>query len=424
MIENWWLTVTVIVFLSAHFAQFSVGVLRWRNHRLQNSEQLLQRQSVLSHSSQVARLTSQLGSTVASTAAIPWRILEVADVVQESADCKSFYLIDPYGQPLSDFRPGQYVMVRPALAGAYQATRCYSLSSSPDARFWRITVKLQDTNSDSDIARAKTGGLSAWLHRTIDKGDCLFIGGPSGQFYLPVDSTRDIVLLAAGVGITPMASMLRWSLEHTPDRNVTLVYQAKNSEYWPLGHAIHQWQSDFATLRAHTFFSRAENEEIESLSSELSGEFHTGKFDGVTAADLADNPDADYYMCGPDTWMEQIRDQLVECGVAPERIHWESFGSQTAPAASSTEPFDSHSVRFSLSETDSYWSDPDQSLWELAKANHIEIPSGCLSGVCGSCRVKLISGQVQYDRQIGVELANGECLTCVARPTTDLLLEA
>jgi uncharacterized protein len=169
--------------------------------------------------------------------------------------------------------------------------------------------------------------------------------------------------------------------------------------------------------------SRAAADEIEALATELSGHFHAGKFDGATAAKLANNPEADYYMCGPDTWMEQMREQLVDCGVAPERVHWESFGSHASPASGSDQ-LGAHSVRFSLSDADSEWTDPNQSLWELAQANHIELPSGCLSGVCGSCRVKLISGQVQYDRQIGVELASGECLTCIARPTTDLILEA
>ncbi len=422
MIEYWWLTIALVAFIMVQLAQFSVGVLRWRFHRLQNAEQLRQRLDVLSQSSQVARLTSQLGNTNLSPAAIQWRILEVADVVQESIDCRSFYLVDPYGQPLPDFRPGQYIMVRPAMAGAYQATRCYSLSSSPDARYWRITVKHQAT--ELEPVRGTSGGLSAWLHRGIGKGDCLFVGGPSGQFYLPGESTGDIVLIAAGVGITPMASILRWSLEHTPYRKVTLLCQVKNREHWPLGQAMHQWQSDFASMQAHTFLSRAEEGEIESLASQLSGQFHAGKLDGATAAGLADNPNADYYMCGPDTWMEMIREQLVDGGVSPERIHWESFGSHATPSISESTEFDAHTIRFALSETESQWNDPDQSIWELAKANRIEIASGCLSGVCGSCRVKLISGQVQYDRQVGVELASGECLTCVAHPITDLVLEA
>ena len=422
MIENSWLSVAAVAFLSVHFVQFSIATLRWRSHRSQSGRELHHRQSVLCHSSDVARLTSQLGNTIASTAAIQWRILEVADVVQESIDCRSFYLVDPYGQPLPGFRPGQYVMVRPALAGAYQTTRCYSLSSSPDARFWRITVKMQDTNADS--VRVNSGGLSAWLHRTIGLGDCLFVGGPSGQFYLPSESNRDIVLIAAGIGITPMASMLRWSLEQTPDRKVILLFQAKNTQYWPLGRNIHEWQKDFESMDVHTFLSRADAEEIESLSSELPGRFHSGKLDGATVVKLAGKPEADYYMCGPDTWMEELRDQLVAYGIPPQRIHWESFGAQVAPSATETAECETHTVRFALSDTESQWHDPDQSIWELAKANQIELPSGCLSGVCGSCRVKLVSGQVHYDRQISVELASGECLTCVARPSTDLVLEA
>jgi ferredoxin-NADP reductase len=422
MIENWSLSVAIIALLSVSIAQFSITALRWHSHGSQSREQLRQRQTKMAHSSRVARLTSQLGKTSGSAAAIQWRILEVADVVQESVDCRSLYFVDPYGQPLPEFRPGQYVMVRPALAGAYQTTRCYSLSSSPDARYWRITVKLQDASDD--LARANSGGLSAWIHRTIGKGDCLFVGGPCGQFYLPIELTRDIVLIAAGIGITPMASMLRWSLEETPDRNVTLLYQAKNSEHWPLGKDIHKWQKHFASLQIHTFFSRADAEEIGSLASELPGTFISGKFDGKTAVTLADNPDTDYYMCGPETWMEQMREQLVACGVPASQIHWESFGSQAAPISTESSDFEARTIRFALSDIETQWHDPSQSIWELAKANHIELPSGCLSGVCGSCRVKLISGQVQYDRQIGVELASGECLTCVACPNTDLVLEA
>lgn len=420
--ENYWLYVTIIAFLAVQFVQISVAAWRWNTHRTQSAEQLRERQSVLSRSSQIARLTSQLGNVQASPAAIPWRILEVADVVQDSIDCRSFYLVDPFGQPLPDFRPGQYVMVRPALAGAYQATRCYSISSSPDTRFWRITVKLQEVNADS--IRANKGGLSAWLHRTIGKGDCLLIGGPSGQFYLPAESTRDIVLIAAGVGITPLASMLRWSLETTPKRNITLLYQAKNSEHWPLGRIIHQWQKDAKSLHAHTFFSRIQAEEMAALASELAGHFHSGKLDGRTAAKLAADPDADYYLCGPEAWMEQIRDQLLASGLSTTQIHWESFGSHAAPLDTERLECETHSIRFLDSDIETKWDDNDQTIWELAKANQIELPSGCLSGVCGNCRVKLISGQVRYDRQIGVELANGECLTCVGRPNTDLVLQA
>jgi hypothetical protein len=187
----------------------------------------------LRQAAQVARLNSELQASP-QAAGIPWRVMEVAEIIDESADCRSFYLIDPYRQALPMFLPGQHVLVRPALAGAYQATRCYSLSSSPDERYWRITVKRQAAGADErtvlDQQKArrpsatqqssKSGGLSAWLHATVGVGDCLLVGGPNGHFHIDVTSQRPLVLLAAGVGITPMASMLRWSLQNAPHRPV------------------------------------------------------------------------------------------------------------------------------------------------------------------------------------------------------------
>ena len=261
MLDYWWLTMAAAAFLAIHVTQFTASAARLRLHWRENYKRLKNRQSGLQRSSSVARLASQLGVPAASSGTPQWRILEVAEIVQESVDCKSYYLIDPYGQALPSFRPGQHVMVRPALAGAYQATRCYSLSSSPDSRFWRITVKLQAL--DSQYARSQTSGLSAWMHQTIGKGDCLLIGGPSGQFYLPSESTNDLVLIAAGVGITPIASMLRWSLEHTPDRSVTLLYQVRDTQHWPLGRTLHQWQAEVDSIQIHSFFSRASAADVD-----------------------------------------------------------------------------------------------------------------------------------------------------------------
>ena len=426
MIDSWWLPIVVLAISTVYCVQFSAAALRWRSNRSLNAEHKRHRHAVLDHASRVARLTSQLRETGSTSTSTPWRILEVADVIQESADCRSFYLVDPYGQELPEFYPGQYIMVRPAVAGAYQTTRCYSLSSSPDARYWRITVKEQLPASDSTIGKAN--GLSSWLHRTIDKGDCLFVGGPSGKFYLPSESTNPLVLLAAGVGITPMASMLRWSLEHTPSRRVTLLYQVRDIEHWPLGESIHTWQSNFDALEAHTFLSREKDEVVASLAAALPGEFHSGRIESQLTKfiqrELSHSSNADFYICGPDDWMEQMRVHLRTDGVADEHIHWESFGSNPIPNTATKANFSSHAVRFDLSDATVQWEDAEQSLWELAKAHQVEIPSGCLNGVCGSCRVKLISGEVEYDRQISVELADSECLTCIARPATDIVLEA
>lgn len=378
--------------------------------------------SELRQAAEITRLSCEIQASKQN--GMGWRVMEVAEVQEESEDCKSFYLVDPYGEPLPDFRPGQYLMVRPALAGAYQTTRCYSLSSAPNERFWRITVKRQESGDDQG-RQPKNGGLSKWLHSTISPGDCLLIGGPSGQFFLPKENTSPLVLMAAGVGITPMASMLRWSLEATPDRKVVLLYQAKNLEHWPLGECLHSWQADFPNIRLVTFCSRASDADLAGAKIKHPGIFVKGKFDFTDALRVMDSGDCDYFMCGPDPWMQAIRDGLVENGVDGERVHWESFGGTGAqPKAASEGSAEAVAVRFEHSDVDAEWSDPEQTLWELARESDVELPSGCLSGVCGCCRVKLLKGKVEYDREVSIELAEDECLTCVTRPKTEVVLDA
>jgi len=366
-----------------------------------------------------------LRSPTSRGTAVDWRVMEVAEIVDESDDCRSFYLADPNGQQLPDFRPGQYVMVRPAIAGAYQTTRCYSLSTSPNARYWRITVKRQETEYPP-TRRDQDGALSQWLHRTIHPGDCLLIGGPSGQFFLPEESDRHLVLIAAGVGITPMASMLRWSLENRPEHHVTLLYQAKDLDHWPLGESLHAWQANFSNCHVRSFFSRLDDSELSRCTAHISGSLTSGKFDSSDVIGAFNPTQCDYYMCGPDTWMESIRTGLFASGVDAQHVHWESFGTttETQPSSTSSPQTAALAVRFEHSDLNAQWSDPDQTIWELARESQVEIPSGCLSGVCGCCRVKLVSGEVQYDRPVSIELADDECLTCITRPKTAIVVDA
>ncbi len=378
----------------------------------------------LRQSVEIARLQSDLDAS--SKKDLGWRVMRVAEVVQESADCKSFYLVDPYGQSLPDFRPGQYLIVRPALAGAYQTTRCYSLSSAPDGRYWRITVKRQaDPDVVSEKSPTRKGGLSAWLHDTVGTDDFLMIGGPAGHFFLPEESTRPLVLLAAGIGVTPMASMLRWSLAHTPDRPVTVLYQAKDAEHWPLGETLHGWQTDSNNCHVVTYFSRLDEEQTTALQERFPGTMQIGRYSGQIAASMPHGYEADFYMCGPDSWMQTMRDGLSESGIPASQIHWESFGSEpgSQPTESGSDTT-AATVRFEHSDVDASWEQADQSIWELARENGVEIPSGCLSGVCGCCRVKLLKGAVNYDRSVTLELGEDECLSCVARPSGDVCIDA
>ncbi len=422
MLQN--LAVYFIAFglISLSLGQFFVSGLSLRRmlrrHKTIRKNQL----DRLRSATQVARLNSQLSAS--SDASRHWRAMEVLRVVEESNDAKSFYLADPNQQSLPLFHPGQFLMIRPALAGKYQATRCYSLSVAPNTKLWRITVKKQATDQPLRADR-KTGGLSSWMHENIQDGDCLLVGGPSGHFYLAPEIQAPIVLLAAGVGITPMASMLQYSSHFTPRRPVTLYYQAKDQHHWPLGAEVHGYCKLVDTCKVISYLSRTSDADLKQLAQEHAGTFRKGKFSALDIASESNNPQAHYYMCGPEDWMAAIREQLAASGVPADQIHWESFGSATAqiPTDGSTCE-QSFNVQFARSGVASATTSSDQSLWELAQANDVPIPSGCLSGVCGSCKVKLLQGAIKYDRTISASLAENECLTCVARPTSDVVLEA
>lgn len=416
----------VIVFLVAvglivlSAGQFLVSGYGW--HRLRSREHAIRQTQLrrLSDATNVARLHSQL--TVADAGQGKWRVMEVLKVVDEAADTKSFYLADPNQQPLPAFHPGQYLMIRPALAGKFQATRCYSLSVAPNSKLWRITVKQQTPERPLNPDR-RNGGLSTWLHKNIHDGDCLLVGGPAGDFYLSAENRAPLVLLAAGVGITPMASMLQYSQHFTPSRQVSLYYQAKDAKHWPLGAEVHAYSKQTETCRAITYFSRIEGPALSPLMNAHGGEFRSGKFAAADIVREVAAPQAHYYLCGPDAWMATLSAELQAWQVPPDQIHWESFGGTPSIQTAATVG-QKYAVDFRRSRAHASWENSDQSLWELAQANDICIPSGCLSGVCGACKTRLIKGQVSYDRAVSAGLADGDCLPCIARPKSDVELDA
>jgi len=213
-----------------------------------------------------------------------------------------------------------------------------------------------------------------------------------------------------------------------------VFYQAKDRGHWPLGQALHSWIGKFPACQVFSYFSRGNQAEIDQLSvgtklsrrqaAPAAPEFRLGRFTAHDVWQALPDADCDFFLCGPHGWMDSLREELIKAGVAEQRIHWESFGS-AAPTQElqPAEHIQSLSVRFEASGVDAAWNASDQSLWELAREHQIEIPSGCLSGVCGCCRVKLLSGTVHYDRSIALELADDECLACVARPATHCCID-
>ncbi len=241
-------------------------------------------QSVLGEQTVRARMAGRAHWQSTQDTRSAWRVMQVVEVVDESVDVRSFYLQDPLlSEQLPLYRAGQFLIVRPALGGAEYSARCYSLSDAAGQNWYRISVKRQVNLCQQRLS------LSNWLHDTIHVGDCLLASGPHGEFVIDpsLPESTPIVLLAAGVGITPILSMLKSLLQANPARKIHLVYQVQDTQRWPFGELIHGWGQPCPGLQATTYFSRLSAEQLPEVDS---GEVRVGKADAGSVSSNSNNP--------------------------------------------------------------------------------------------------------------------------------------
>lgn len=322
-----------------------------------------------------------------------WRPFNVVDVVQESGDVRSFHLAPADGMGVAAHVPGQFVSVRlPAWAGEGAAAqiRSYTISDAPDGRRYRISVKRQ-------------GVVSSWLHAHLAPGAQIELMGPSGDFVFAEGTQRPVVMLSAGIGITPMIAML----------NGLLVNGSRTRHK----HAIHFIHG--AREVAHPFAVHLQT--LAMGHGNLHLHVQQQRIDIQALKALLPFDDYDFYLCGPAGFMQAMYDGLRKLNVADERIRFEAFGpasvrrttGKETPAAAPLAPVP---VRFARSGVEATWDGAHASLLDLAEASGIEAPSGCRSGLCGSCTVSLNSGEVDYTRTCGTQPETGQVLLCSTVP--------
>lgn len=233
--------------------------------------------------------------------------MEIVDRVEESADAVSLVLGSADGRPVVPFRPGQYVSVQVELADGARQIRQYSLSAAPGRSDWRITVKRVRGDGQPD------GEVSSWLYANARKGDALNVSLPAGDLAL-AEHDGPLLLVSAGIGVTPMLSMLDHLAAAGATRPVTVVHADRTPDH----HAHRQEQLDLIrTLpgaRLHLWY-----EEPGDRAPEAS----TGRAD-LTGLDLP--ADLTVYLCGPVPFMRAVRGDLLRRGVPAEAIHYEVFG--------------------------------------------------------------------------------------------------
>ncbi|MCU0721675.1 MAG: FAD-binding oxidoreductase [Pirellula sp.] len=341
-----------------------------------------------------------------------WYEVLIARVDQESDDVKSFYLVRNDGESLPAALAGQHLLIEmPAAANRSKQCRCYTLSDHCDDGYWRISVKR---NSDSPES------VSRWLHDVLAKGDSVRVKGPSGSFFLQTTTNRHVVLLSAGIGITPMLPMLQETLRR-PHASLTFFAQFRDVDHMPFAESLLNIAHQFPMVRMRLFLSQFPR----GVTGGKDAVIQQGKF---TASDvvetLEDLAHADCYLCGPEAWQSNMLAALTEAGVLESQIHFELFKESEKPIsinlAVKQQPC---SVHFRQSNKLEAFAATYPNLLGFAIKSDIPIDSGCRTGACGSCLVKLIEGKVKYTRRPQFPLKQNEILPCVCVPDGDIVVD-
>ncbi|KAJ5261164.1 hypothetical protein N7478_011759 [Penicillium angulare] len=259
-----------------------------------------------------------------------WRDFKISDKVKESDEITSFYLTPVDGKPLPAFRPGQYISVQvyvPELK--YLQPRQYSLSDKPSPNYYRISVKKEKGPDASDSnAAAHPGYVSNVLHDSINKGDLIKVSHPGGDFFLANDEVSSpVVLISAGVGLTPLTSMLN-TLTSKPglsDRKLHFIHGSRTSSARAFKDHVSALPQQFPNLKTTFFTSQPSGEDKEGVHYNYAGRVDLSKLDSKDL--FVDVPETSYYICGPETFMTDIEASLKAQGVSADRIKMELFGT-------------------------------------------------------------------------------------------------
>jgi len=359
-------------------------------------------------------------ATASHPAAPGFQKLKVTAVDRESADVVSLTMRSADDKPLLEAFPGQYVvlLLRPS-AGAGPLFRSYSLSGPVSTDHYRISVKVEPH-----------GVAGAYLRDDVRAGDVLEVSSPRGTFTLR-SGENPVVLLSAGIGVTPVIAMLYAMQSARSTRAVLWLHAARDGRHFPFGEEVRRLIADLAGGRSYVCFSRPEADDREGVDFDAAGHLSRAVFDKVGLP-----PDADVYLCGPDRFMADMGKTLTELEVSADRVHTEIFcgGVSSMPGVVGAvnkephrpldDPETGHLVSFARSGISAHWnSSAYRSVLELAEACDVPVRWACRSGVCHSCESGLVSGGVIYEPQPLDMPATGNVLICCSRPIGDVVVD-
>jgi ferredoxin-NADP reductase/MOSC domain-containing protein YiiM/ferredoxin len=346
-----------------------------------------------------------------------FRQLRVTKVARESETVCSIYLAAADGTALPPARAGEYLTLRVSGAGQPAPVRNYSLSSAADDGTYRISVKQEPH-----------GVASSYLNHGLQTGAILDVAAPRGEFTLG-DETGPVLLISAGIGVTPVLSMLHQLAARRSQRDIWWLYGARGPSEHPFASEAHALLASLPHVREHVFYSAA------TLAERRRAHAAAGRLTKEALAGLGIPPGASAYLCGPASFMADMRNALTAIGLGQAAIHTELFGALASinpgiigqvnrpPHQPPGPPGPGPLVTFARSGIAVPFGDDWHSVLDLADACDVPTRWSCRTGVCHTCVTTLLSGDIAYAPDPLEPPADGQVLICCARPSTDTVLD-
>lgn len=344
-----------------------------------------------------------------------WQSFTVTHIKDESEDIRSFHLKPTNNDVLIPFKAGQYLTIKVPSKNNKSIIRTYTLSSSPNDAFYKISVKKEIN-----------GEASQYLHNSLQQGSIIEVKAPRGEFTINTTESRPAVLIAGGVGITPMISMANHiyneGIRTRYLRPLTIIYATKTSK----NRAFH---NDFKLLeklsqhkiRYFNYISQPTIHEKPGVDFNGSGRINADTYKQILALD-----DYDVYLCGSIGFMQAQYDTLCTLGVNDSRIYTEAFGTSSIQRITPTQPkplvvqstseATTSIIKFKQSGFEQPWSAGDKTILETAEDHGLTPEFSCRTGNCGACSTKLLSGNITYRGKPTADFDKNNILICCAVP--------
>ncbi len=341
--------------------------------------------------------------TAASNEDEQWRSLRVDRIERESSTINSFYLTATDGLPLEGYIAGQHLPVRhPSVP---KTIRTYTLSKAPCGSQYRLSIK-----------REANGKFSRFMHDDLRVGTTVSAMAPRGVFHLHETSSKPLVLVSAGVGITPMIAMLEAAVNTSGCTNgkkaahpIVFIHAARNGDEHPFkNHPILSNPSDFGVTLLLAYSQPTPQDIIDN-------KFHIrGRITAQTIAELVPANEVHAFLCGPDQFMTDMRAHLSAAGVDDSHIEQETFGGPVV----TREPMPNVEIPVQLKSSNRQltWNPSKTTLLETIEDAGVDAPFACRTGNCGTCVTKVLKGKLGHPKTAQYKPDDDEALICCAVP--------